>query len=139
MAEKPEFDTAELRRLMAEATVAPWETTGDLIGRYEAGRPWEMIAAATLHADAALIAAMRNALPALLDTIDALRREAPRWRTDLEAAPYQDRGMVTFVRNGTRRVAVGCRLTRSEWLIEGAIETDVLAFQPLPEPWEGET
>ena len=72
----PRLDLAELRRLHEEATPGPWESSiagieGD---NYVAGTgPWHRVTfnECASQYDAALIAAMRNALPALLSIAEA--------------------------------------------------------------------
>ena len=70
---RPNYD--ELRRLMAEATGAPWARdvahgeSAVIAGAPELVAPW-----GTTFANASLIAAMRNALPDLLRDAEAGRR-----------------------------------------------------------------
>lgn len=64
----------DLRRLLAEATPRPWNADGLTL---RPGTVWDEhgadLARAWLPADAALIVAAVNALPALLDVADAAR------------------------------------------------------------------
>lgn len=86
------IDVAKLRALLAAATPGPWtEDDGSLYGPNDGavahiarhasmhtvlatGEDWK-------HADAALIAAAVNALPGLLDQLEALRAERDRMST----------------------------------------------------------
>jgi hypothetical protein len=75
--------TTELRRLLSEATPGPWRPCGANNDRCICGIVWGPGSEATIGgpvedvphhanpADAALIAAMRNTLPSLLDRLDA--------------------------------------------------------------------
>lgn len=96
-------DTKKLRELLALATTRPWKAntadkTGEdwLIGSLgnsnEDGQDWivttDRVRASELDGDAkfdaALIVAAVNALPALLDELEALRAERDRMREALE-------------------------------------------------------
>jgi chromosome segregation ATPase len=68
------IDTKELRRLLERATPGPWYEDGDEIrSDSEMGRmPY-------VPTNRALIVAMRNALPGLLDEVERLRDEAGGW------------------------------------------------------------
>lgn len=86
------LDLDELERLEREATPGPWETTADPLSGVPAfvKTPGELIAA-DAPADAALIVAARNALPALLVELRALREVAKVAEAHLnERRGYQD-------------------------------------------------
>jgi hypothetical protein len=74
-----------LRDLLGKATPGPWETSVDYSGRYavacvkKAGLPACLCDWENEH-DFHMIAALRNAAPALLDRIEALEREVRGWR-----------------------------------------------------------
>lgn len=86
------MDPKELRRLLSEATDGPWGTSAEhghwQIGP-DAGGGW---AKSTLeidarsndnaHNDAELVAAMRNALPDLLDVVEAVREWGREYTED---------------------------------------------------------
>lgn len=99
----PPLDTAALRKLLEAATPGPWHLYAKhklvickeddfSIGQMSAGYPQAPLK--EQEANAALIVAMRNALPALLDRLKELERDAARWRfvvsarnrTDIELA-----------------------------------------------------
>src|SRR5690606_36143739 len=70
----------ELRRLEAEATPGPWDVSGLTV--YDTCM--DSVASTHSAADAALIVAMRNALPELLKAL-----ETPvAWRTRQRVGPY---------------------------------------------------
>ena len=75
------IDTKPLRELMQKATPGPWCHFGphrDAIGYMPDGKyedvPWYNASKQSDGNDAALIVAMRNELPALLDRIERLER-----------------------------------------------------------------
>lgn len=79
---------AELRVLLAEATPGPWIVVGypyhEQVGAHFKISRWEAYPLAkTTDADASLIAALRNAAPALLDEIERLRASEQQLMRDL--------------------------------------------------------
>jgi len=70
-------EVSELRRLLAEATPGPWEVGDDRVwGNADDVEPETLvylIELASPTANSALIVAAFNALPALLDVVDAAR------------------------------------------------------------------
>lgn len=75
----------DLRELEKAATPAPWtnskNTHRNVFTRDERGNVAEFVASCTTTEDSLFIAAMRNALPYLLDVVDA----ADRVRSDIRA------------------------------------------------------
>lgn len=85
-----DIDIAALRELLAKATPGPWQA-------WDRGIGWEVHDASKneinsgfretfSEADAALIAALRNAAPALLDRIETLTAENERLKGIFESA-----------------------------------------------------
>lgn len=76
-----DVDTKRLRELLYEFGDEPWEAAGEYVRtRFSGEGGWKVAdctgLSITRGANAAmLIAALRNALPAMLDTIDALRAQ----------------------------------------------------------------
>lgn len=85
-------DTLRLRALLERATPGPWSAVRRSILRHVDGEP-DMVATASggsddAAADAALIVAAVNALPALCDEVDRLRDELRDARADLDAQSF---------------------------------------------------
>lgn len=79
--------SADLRRLLAEATSGPWHTPGISLRPYTIyGPDDDDLARAWEAADAELAAAAVNALPSLLDELDELRSLVMVYRPVYEAA-----------------------------------------------------
>jgi hypothetical protein len=89
-----EIDIPRLRELLAKATQGPWEQgTGERCGEVWSSRTMRSVAV-VIHAfdnsvDARLIAEGINALPALLDEVERLRRVEAAAR-EVVAARYPD-------------------------------------------------
>jgi hypothetical protein len=82
------IDLDHLRRLLASATPGLWETARDPYRVHDA--EGEAIADTWSPSDAALIAALRNAAPTLIDEVERLRAEVARIREAADVAPEDD-------------------------------------------------
>lgn len=84
------IDIAALRELLAKATPGPWDWDGDgpaAVFALDADGAQDAHVADSSPLDAALICAARNAVPGLLDRIEALERSVEFYRN---AADQQD-------------------------------------------------
>src|SRR5690606_27178297 len=110
---------AELRRLDAEATPGPWEFDDEdeiTIRQPEPRAAWKK--------DAALIVAMRNALPELLKAVE--------WQ-DISTAPELERVIVSGWQKPTRTCA-GYWWVHEDVIMDGkpCDHPSALLWQPLP-------
>lgn len=113
-----DIDIEELRRLTAEATPAPWESSassGTWDGQAQITRAgqctvgtWLIVEEVPLPANADLITAMRNALPDLLDALAAKDAEIKRLRDVADAAR-----VVLFQSCGSDALASGWKATQT--------------------------
>ena len=103
--------SAELRRLLAEATPGPWIDAGDIesIPLTIASDPYAAIGrdpSPQWAKNAALIVAAVNALPALLDVADAARIWLDAWdRTEVESWAMNSAKRIDALRAAVGRLA----------------------------------
>lgn len=115
---------AELRKLEAEATKEPWSTydPGQLSGyvAVNSGPPFHDTPAECAgdnpYHDAALIVAMRNALPRILERMEKLERVAEA-ATKLHAeCPYEVDHSGRCDRNTDNRATKPCECGTNDWV-----------------------